>query len=431
MTPTQTVKQYGELAVAQSRRPPSSCRAPRSWPSSAPVTSPSSAPRPSSTQFRSRAEALPGEAQVQADLAVKEARTRATEAAGTARAAAQQLAAAVRPEALRSTVAGLVETARTQAAATVEKLAEHGAEVVEELRQPARLPPGRAPRRDAPSTPSRARSRASLEETAKAVADASNKVTSVAQKTAARATKVARQGRDQGRRRRQDRPRRPPRRPSRPRPRQAAPKAPTHAGQEDHARPPARPPGQGDLGPRDPRPHRQAGRPDRGARQEELTPPVPLPRAPELRSRAPGPCAVPGRSAGRISRRRRRVRCATWGRSTGSSSRSCTGRSSALAGWALVDALIRPATGLRRGRQADQARLGRDHRRWRLVIAYFDRRRSSFLRVRLRGGRPSTRPAAVAVYLGRRAAPRAAGRRGTAAGAAGDHERQRSPWRQP
>ena len=76
--------------------------------------------------FRSKAEALPGEAQVQADLAVKEARTRATEAAGNARSTAQQLATAVRPEVLKSTVAGLVETARTQAQAAVEQLAERG-----------------------------------------------------------------------------------------------------------------------------------------------------------------------------------------------------------------------------------------------------------------------------------------------------------------
>ena len=123
MTTTQTVKQYGEFAATHAK--PAVL---------AVIGAGDLAVERAKTvlgQFRSKATssvlALPGEAQVQADLAVKEARTRATEAAGNARTTAQQLAVAARPEALRSTVAGLVETARTQALATVETLAERGA----------------------------------------------------------------------------------------------------------------------------------------------------------------------------------------------------------------------------------------------------------------------------------------------------------------
>src|SRR5918994_6745356 len=125
MTPTQTVKQYGETAVKLYKTQ-----------ILATIGAGDLAVERAKTvfvQFRSKAEALPGEAQVQADLAAKEARTRATEAAGQARTAAQQFATAVRPEVLRSTIESLLETARTQAAASIEKLAEHGAEVVEEL----------------------------------------------------------------------------------------------------------------------------------------------------------------------------------------------------------------------------------------------------------------------------------------------------------
>ncbi|SNR96006.1 heparin binding hemagglutinin HbhA [Geodermatophilus pulveris] len=146
--------------------------------------------------LRSRAEALPGEAQVQLDLAAKEARTRAEEAADrardavrTARTSAQQVATAVRPETVVSTVAGLVSTARTQTVATIETLAVRGAEVVEELRrQPGvRAVVGRAERavdavEDALEDV--------LEETAETVAETSSEVTSLAQKTAARAEKA-------------------------------------------------------------------------------------------------------------------------------------------------------------------------------------------------------------------------------------------------
>src|SRR3954469_2549301 len=118
-TTTQTVKQYGEFAVAQGRSFAEQAKTPLLAVVGAGDLAVERALNVVA-QFRSKAEALPGEAQVQADLAVKEARTRATDAAGTARTTAQQLAAAARPEALRSTVASLVETARTQAAATVE-----------------------------------------------------------------------------------------------------------------------------------------------------------------------------------------------------------------------------------------------------------------------------------------------------------------------
>src|SRR3954464_1644532 len=127
MTATQTVKQYGETAVQLTKTQ-----------LLATIGAGDLAVQRARTvvdQLRNRAEALPGEAKVQADLGVKEARTRATEAAGQARAAAEPLRASRRPEAVRSTVPGLVETARTQAFATVEALAERGAHVVEELRQ--------------------------------------------------------------------------------------------------------------------------------------------------------------------------------------------------------------------------------------------------------------------------------------------------------
>jgi heparin binding hemagglutinin HbhA len=175
MTPTATVKQYGETAVTAYKTL-----------NLAAIGATDLAVERARTvvaQFRSKATssivALPGEAQVQADLAVKEART-----------TAHQLAVAVRPEALRSTVADLLETARTQAITTVETLAAHGAEVVEELR---RQPAFRKVVRRAESAVDVVEDALEdvLEETAEAVVEASNEVTSVAQKTAAKATKVA------------------------------------------------------------------------------------------------------------------------------------------------------------------------------------------------------------------------------------------------
>jgi heparin binding hemagglutinin HbhA len=176
MTATQTVKQYGEFAVTHAK--PAVL---------AVIGAGDLAVERARTvlgQFRSKAVALPGEAQVQADLAVKEART-----------AAHQLVVAVRPEALKDTVVGLVGTARTQAAATVETLAERGAEVVEDLRrQPAFRRVVRRAERAVDAVEDTLED--VLEETAEAVADASNEVTSIAQKTAAKATKVAAKAED-------------------------------------------------------------------------------------------------------------------------------------------------------------------------------------------------------------------------------------------
>jgi heparin binding hemagglutinin HbhA len=176
MTPTKTVKQYGETAVSTYKTL-----------NLAVIGAGDLAVERAKTvleQFRSKAEALPGEAQVQADLAVKEARS-----------TAHQLAVAVRPETLRSTVTGLVETARTQAFSTVEKLAEHGAEVVEELRhQPAFRRVVRRAEQAVDAVEDTLED--VLEETAETVVDASNKATSVAQKTAAKASKVAAKAED-------------------------------------------------------------------------------------------------------------------------------------------------------------------------------------------------------------------------------------------
>ena len=193
MTPTQTVKQYGELAVAQGRSVAERAKTPLLAAVGAGDLAVERA-RTAVQQFRTRATssiaALPGEAQVQADLAVKEARTRATDAAGNARVAAQQLVTAVRPDHLRSTVTGLVDTVRAQALTTVEHLAEHGAEVVDDLRRQPGL--RRVVRRGehAVDTVEGSVDKA-VEKTAGAVRNTANKATSVAQKTAARSTKVA------------------------------------------------------------------------------------------------------------------------------------------------------------------------------------------------------------------------------------------------
>src|SRR4051795_4161139 len=103
MTPTQTVKQYGETAVKLYKTQllatigAGDLAVERA--------------RAVVGTLRSRAEALPGEAQVQVDLAAREARARAEEAAGRARGAvqnartsAQNVASAVRPQAVAGTV---------------------------------------------------------------------------------------------------------------------------------------------------------------------------------------------------------------------------------------------------------------------------------------------------------------------------------------
>jgi heparin binding hemagglutinin HbhA len=192
MTPTQTVKQYGETVVASGRS--AAERLAESYKTSflAAVGASDLAVERTRTavkDLRSRAVALPGEAQVQADLATKEARTRATEAVGKARTSAQEFAVSLRPETVLSTVVGLVETARTRTTSRLEELAERGEHVVEELR---RQPGFRRIVRRAESAVDAVEDRLEdvLEDTGKTVIDASNEVTSIAQKTAAKTAKA-------------------------------------------------------------------------------------------------------------------------------------------------------------------------------------------------------------------------------------------------
>jgi heparin binding hemagglutinin HbhA len=136
-------------------------------------------------QLRTRAEALPGEAQVQADLAAKELRTRL----GDALSAAQSAAANLRGERVRVTVTELVDNARRQAGETLETLTDRGTEVVEELRRQPGVQRflGRTERAvDVVED----RVEDLLEETSETVADASSEVTSVAQKAASKAGKA-------------------------------------------------------------------------------------------------------------------------------------------------------------------------------------------------------------------------------------------------
>jgi len=177
MSTTETIKTYSETAVAQGRQAASSVAEQGRTGLLVAIGAGDvvlDRARTVVTTFRSKAEALPGELQVQADLASKEARTRA-----------EQAAAAVRPEVLT----GLVETARRQTLSTIEELAERGEKVVGELRrQPAFR---RVVRRaeEAVDTVEDALEDV-LEETSEAVGDASDKVTSVAQKAKARADKA-------------------------------------------------------------------------------------------------------------------------------------------------------------------------------------------------------------------------------------------------
>ena len=136
--------------------------------------------------LRSRAEALPGEAQVQVDLATKEARTRAELAADRARG----LATAVRPDAVVSTLNTLVEQARTQAAGTVEALAVRGADVLQELRRQPGFRRFAVKAEQAVDTVEEVVEEV-IEEAAEAVTEASDEVTSLVQKAASRTTKAA------------------------------------------------------------------------------------------------------------------------------------------------------------------------------------------------------------------------------------------------
>ncbi|QXG77411.1 hypothetical protein KUM42_07865 [Modestobacter sp. L9-4] len=140
------------------------------------------------TGLRSRAEALPGEAQVQADLGAKEARTRVEAAREQARRAAVHARTTVselRPETVLGTVTGLVEAARAQAMDAVGELAGRGEQLVGDLRrQPVvRTVVARTGRAvDAVEDGLED----ALEETGETVTAASDAVTSAAQQTAAR-----------------------------------------------------------------------------------------------------------------------------------------------------------------------------------------------------------------------------------------------------
>jgi heparin binding hemagglutinin HbhA len=177
MTATQTVRQYGETVLAQYK---TSLLATLGAGDLAVERT-----RELVGTLRGRAEALPGEAQVQADLAAKELRTRVTDAVS----AAQHLVAELRREDVRSTVARLVEEAREQAEATLGQLSERGAEVVEELRRQPGVQRFLG-RTEAAVDAVEDRVEDLLEETGDAVAEASNEVTSVAQKAAAKAGKA-------------------------------------------------------------------------------------------------------------------------------------------------------------------------------------------------------------------------------------------------
>jgi heparin binding hemagglutinin HbhA len=138
--------------------------------------------------LRSRAEALPGEAQVQADLGAKEARTRVETAREQARRAAVHARTTVtelRPETVLGTVTGLVDSARTQALGAIEELAGRGEALVGDLRrQPAFRKVVARTERAVDAVEDGLED--VLEETGETVAQASDTVTSVAQQAAAR-----------------------------------------------------------------------------------------------------------------------------------------------------------------------------------------------------------------------------------------------------
>ena len=138
--------------------------------------------------LRSRAEALPGEAQVQADLGAKEARTRVETAREQARRAAAQARTTVtelRPETVLGTVTGLVDSARTQALGAIGELAGRGEALVGDLRrQPAFRKVVARTERAVDAVEDGLED--ALEETGDTVAQAADTVTAAAQQTAAR-----------------------------------------------------------------------------------------------------------------------------------------------------------------------------------------------------------------------------------------------------
>jgi len=139
--------------------------------------------------LRSRAEALPGEAQVQADLGAKEARTRVEAAREQARRAAAQARSTMtelRPVTVLGTVTGLVDSARTQALDAVGELAGRGEHLVGDLRrQPAFRKVVARTERAVDAVEDELED--VLDETGETVAQASDAVTSAAQRAGARA----------------------------------------------------------------------------------------------------------------------------------------------------------------------------------------------------------------------------------------------------
>ena len=138
--------------------------------------------------LRSRVEAVPGEAQVQADLGAKEARTRVETAREQARRAAAQARITVtelRPETVLGTVTGLVDSARTQALGAIGELAGRGEALVGDLRrQPAFRKVVARTERAVDAVEDGLED--VLEETGETAAQASDTVTSAAQQAAAR-----------------------------------------------------------------------------------------------------------------------------------------------------------------------------------------------------------------------------------------------------
>jgi len=194
MTTTDTVKNYGDTVVTTGRTVAEQLLGRSRTPLLAVVGAGDLAVKATKDvvdSLRSRAEQLPGEAQVQADLAAKEARTRATGAAQVARTRVHEVRVATRPDAVLGTVSTLVEVARTQ----VEALAVRGAGVVDELR---RQPAFRKVVRSAEQAVDTVEDALEevLEETAEVVAEASDEVTSVAQKTAAKTARATKKAED-------------------------------------------------------------------------------------------------------------------------------------------------------------------------------------------------------------------------------------------
>ena len=174
--PTETIKSYGEAAVIEGRKVADTLVETGKTGVLAAIGATDVVvdhARSVVGSLRSKAEALPGEAQVQADLAAKEVRTRAEAARSKA-----------------GNAGGLVGTVREQAASTLSGLAARGEEVVEDLRrQPGfRSVVGRAER--AVDTVEDALEDV-LDTTDEVVAKASDEVTSVAQKSASKASKAA------------------------------------------------------------------------------------------------------------------------------------------------------------------------------------------------------------------------------------------------